>query len=248
MGSHTQAEFPETRWTKVLAVRSGDEDSEAAQRALAELCESYWYPIYAFARRMGRSPHDAEDLTQAFFERVLSRELFAKAERDKGRLRSFLLGAFKKFSAEHQRDAQRLKRGGQNQFIALDDTNPEELYAAEVMDALAPELQFERSWAQALLRRVLAGLEKEYARRKQSEVFERLHGCLTSPSEIGGVEMHAQALGMNPGAVRVAVHRMRERYRRALEEEIAHTVQTKEDVADELRHLARVFATTADGH
>lgn len=238
----SEPRFPETRWSKVLAVRASDSAGEEATTALNELCRLYWYPVYAFARRSGHSAHDAEDLTQSFFERVLSREMFAKADPEKGRLRSFLLGAFKNFASEYQRDANRLKRGGGKSLLPLDEVNAEELFLAEENNAFNPELQFDRTWGQLLLRQVLIALEREYERRGQRAVFERLHGCLTSAGELGDVATHARALGMTAGAVRVAVHRLRERYRRVLEMEVRQTVASHSDAEDEIRYLAKVFA------
>lgn len=237
----TDGGFPETRWTRVLAIRSGAGSSEDSDKALAELCEAYWLPIYSYARHRGETPHEAEDSTQEFFGMLLSRELFNKAEPDRGKLRTFLIGAFKLFQSERKRGAQRLKRGGRQRFVSLDETIGEDFLRETATSSAEPEIQFDRFWAQTVLRRALRRLEDEYYRRGQLQVFDRLRGQLGLDTQPEDLTALTQALEMSPGAVRVAIHRLRQTFRRLLEEEVAHTLSVPMDLREEIRYLARIL-------
>jgi DNA-directed RNA polymerase specialized sigma24 family protein len=235
--------FPPTRWSVVLAAKHAS--SPEGARALETLCRIYWHPAYFFLRRQGRSPQDAEDLTQGFFASILQRGSLATVEEAKGRLRSFLLVALKRFAAgEHER-AMMQKRGGGIQHVSIDAQTAEERYVAEPVTHLTPELLFERQWAVTLLDTVLKKLRAEYARDGREVVFDALKDRLSAdgdPATLGSV---AGAIAMNEGAVKVALHRLRQRYRRVLNEEIAFTVDSPEEVQEEIVHLFKVFGAVA---
>jgi len=232
--------FPLTQWTVVLA--AGGTPSPAAAAALERLCESYWYPLYAFVRRSGYSPADAEDLTQEFFARLLEHNWIARADRQRGRFRSFLLMAMKRFLAREWNRVKTLKRGGQVRFVALQLDTAESRYSREPADTRTPEQLFEKHWAMTLLGGVLRRLREEYAGDGRGWLFETLEPCLIGKRESQPYAALAQQLGMAVGAVKVAVSRLRERYRERLKEEIGHTVASPSEVEEELRHLFRVLA------
>ena len=237
-------EFPSTRWSAVLKLRE-DKAAPAGEKALAELCEMYWYPLYAFARRCGQAPHDAEDLTQGFFARLLERQLFAQADPTRGRLRSFLLGAFKHFMAEEWRHAGRQKRGGGQTVIPIHLMRSEEV-ARKISasnPAADPDSFFDRVWFDVLLEHALDELEQEYRQRGRGEVFRRLQEFLAWNRKDGRLAGVARELGMSPGAARVTVLRMRERFRQLIERQIAETVGSAEEAAVELDYLRRVLGT-----
>jgi RNA polymerase sigma factor (sigma-70 family) len=236
------AAFPETRWSKVLRIRSRQENCEAEAKALAELCEIYWFPLYAFARRCGHSPEDAEDLTQGLFGRLLERELLSKADPARGRLRSYLLTIFKRFMTETEREARAERRGGKNTFVSFDSLEAEERYATEMVDPATPEILYERSWFKSLLQLTLDRLDHEYQRRGKHELFRRLHDCLAWNSAEERVPEIAHDLLMSPGAVRVAIFRMRQRFGELLEESIADTTSSGPEAEEELEHLRRVMS------
>lgn len=244
----TEGGFPETRWTRVLAVQNGVGSSPDADKALSELCEIYWLPIYAYARRRGESPHEAEDSTQEFFSMVLSRELFAKADKDIGKLRTFLLGAFNIFSAERNRAAKRLKRGGGQRFVPL-DTEIGEHFLKETRTLPADQRpEFDRLWALTVLRRAMRQVEDEYYKRNQLRVFDRLRpyiGFDDTPDE-SEVAEHAKAMVMSEGAVRVAIHRLRQRFRRKIEDELAQTMRSRQEVEEEIRYLIEILPSGAN--
>jgi RNA polymerase sigma-70 factor (ECF subfamily) len=238
--AHLEAQsFKTTHWSVVLL--AGDASESVAQQALEHLCRAYWFPLYAYARREGQSPEDAEDLTQSFFARFLERGYFARADRERGRFRTFLLSSLKHFLTEEWRKANREKRGGGKEFVPFEPGEAENRYATEPRDELSPDLLFDRRWAEALLERVMARLGKDYDSTGRTEVYTRLQQFLWGrQAEVSYAEMGAQ-LGMNEGAVKVAVHRLRQRFRDLLREEVANTVQTPEQVEEELRHLMGAF-------
>lgn len=231
--------FPDTRWSLVLAV-SGPEDARA-QAALDELCGQYWFPLYAFARRCGHAPAAAEDLTQGFFALLLSHELLAKADRERGRLRSFLLGSFKNFISAETRRENREKRGGVQRAISLDQAQAEEWFGVEPADDAAPEARFDRDWANATVAQALAAVEAESAQRGKAELFSRLREFLAWDQAEPQVAEAARDLGLSVGAVRVAVHRLRLAFRRQLETQVAQTVATPAEVPGEMRHLVEIL-------
>ena len=229
------ADFAATRWTLVLSAGAARRLLRAAA-AMAELCRIYWYPLYAFIRRRGHEAHDAEDLTQEFFARLLDKHFLAAVDRGKGRFRTFLLMAVKRFLANEYGAAHARKRGGGQPIISLQGLEPEARYHLEPADALTPERLFEQQWALTLLEQVLARLQAEMAAAGKAALFEAMKGHLAG----GRDERYAATaarLGMSEGAVKVAVHRLRRRYRDILQEEIAHTVAGPEEIEEEIRYL-----------
>jgi RNA polymerase sigma-70 factor (ECF subfamily) len=232
--------FPATQWTAVLAA-SGTPSPESAA-ALERLCSSYWYPLYAFVRRGGHSPPDAEDLTQEFFARLLEHNWIAHADRHKGRFRSFLLMAMKRFLAKEWDKVRTLKRGGQVRFVPLQLDTAETRYTREPADTRTPEQVFEEQWALTLLESVLSRVREDYARDGKGALFHTLEPCLIGGRDTQPYAALGAELGMSDGAARVAACRLRERYRERLKAEIAQTVASAEEVDEELRHLLRVMA------
>ena len=231
--------FPMTQWTVVLA--AGGTPSPESAAALERLCESYWYPLYAFVRRSGYSPADAEDLTQGFFARLLEHNWIGHADRHKGRFRSFLLMVMKRFLAKEWDKAKTLKRGGHARLVSLQLDTAEIRYTREPVDTHTPEQLFEKQWALTLLESVLNRLRDNYAQDGKAALFHALEPCLIGSRETQPYAALGAQLGMSEGAVRVAVCRLRERYRDFLEAEIAQTVTSHEEVDEELRHLLRMM-------
>jgi len=222
-------------------VAANDGASTQAQKALAQLCRTYWYPLYAFVRRKGHSPHDAQDLTQAFFAGLLEKGSFHNASREKGRFRSWLLGALDHFLVNEWQRGQTLKRGGQVNFISLDDDTAENRYLLEPATDLTPEKLYERRWVQVLLDQVLARLREQFAADGKEELFDQLRVFLTDVKGTVSSADVAAKMGMSEDAVKQAVLRLRRRYRELLRREIAHTVSTPVEVEDEIRHLFELF-------
>jgi len=211
-----------------------------AREALEELCRSYWYPLYAFVRRGGYSAADAQDLTQAFFARIIETRGFASADRARGRFRSYLLGAMKHFLANEWHRAQTQKRGGRVQFIEFDALDPEGRYAGASEQSDDPDHLFDREWALQIVAGALKALRDEMAKAGKSEQFDALKGSLTGEEELPREQIAAQ-LGISTGAVKVAVHRLRLRYRELLRAAIAETVSSEADLDDEMRYLVAVL-------
>jgi len=234
-------DFTTTNWSVVL--EAGKTDYGRAARALEELCVRYWYPVYAFIRRRGSDPHEAKDLTQAFFTHLLKNETLKKVDRQKGKFRSFLLTAATNFLTNEWDKRQSLKRGGQHQVISLDDTAAEELYRQEPAAALTPENLYDRRWAFTLLNEVLARLKEEYVAANKEELFAKLQPGLVDEVSPGLYAAWAAALNMSEGAVRVAVHRLRRRFGELLRGEIADTVPSPAEVDEEIRHLFAAIAS-----
>lgn len=231
--------FVTTRWSVVLAAAG---DSTRAGAALERLCGAYWYPLYAFARRSGQGAHDAEDLVQSFFAACLTGGFLGRAEQAKGRFRSYLLVAFKRFAANEWAKSRTQRRGGTGKMVALDALSAEERYAVEPADVASPEKLFERRWALTLLEQVLARLEQEQSAAGNAASFVVLKEFLTAAGRGTSHEAVGGQLNLSAGAVKVAVHRLRKRYRELLEEEIAHTVASPEEVEEERRHLLAALA------
>jgi len=232
--------FPATQWTVVLA--AGRSPSPESAAALERLCSSYWYPLYAFVRRSGYSPPDAQDLIQEFFARLLEHNWIAHADRHKGRFRSFLLMVMKRFLAKEWDKVKTLKRGGQVRFVPLQLDAAETRYIREPADTWTPEQVFEKQWALALLESVLSRLREDYARDGKGALFHTLEPCLIGSRETQPYAALGAELGMTEGAVKMAVCRLRERYRECLKEKIGHTVASPAEVDEELHHLFRVLA------
>jgi RNA polymerase sigma-70 factor (ECF subfamily) len=231
--------FATTHWSVVLA--AGNADSTCAREALSRLCQTYWYPLYAYARRCGNSPHDAQDLTQAFFARILEENWMAKSDPQRGRFRSFLLASMRHFISNEWKKEQRQKRGGGQTILSLNDDSAEDRYQLEPVEKRTPESLFERGWALSLLDGVLAKLEEEYRREGKADWMHVMRPALTSDrGSINYAEIAAK-LGMTETASRVAVHRLRQQYRRLIRAEVAHTVASPEEVEEEIRHLFKVL-------
>lgn len=231
--------FPPTCWTRVLAAARAD--TPRAQAALAELCQSYWYPLYAYARRRGHAPEDAEDFTQAFFAHFLGKDRLAAADRTRGRFRSFLLAAMKHFLADEWDKSLALKRGARR-VVSLDAELAESRFSAEPHDDDSPDRMFDRQWALLVLETVMRKLHEDYVARGQGALFDELRFCLTGDRSALPYSDIAVRLGVTEGAVKVAVHRVRQRYRAKLREEIAQTVDSENDVEEELRFLFRALS------
>ena len=228
--------FPTTRWSRVVAAGDGAAEPEAG-KALAELCDAYWFPLYAFIRRKGNGPERALDLTQGYFARLLERRTVAAADPARGRFRSFLLADCTYFLAhERERDGA-ARRGGGRAVLSIDSRHAEGRYVLEPAHEQTAERLFERDWAVALLESVLAGLRAEYERSDRGAVFEALKAVLTGgPRSVPQAEL-ARRLGTTQAAVQVAVHRLRKRYRDSLRVAIAATVADLAEVEGELRDL-----------
>jgi RNA polymerase sigma factor (sigma-70 family) len=236
--------FVTTRWSIVLAAGTGA-PSEVAHEALRTLCETYWYPLYAFLRSRGHDPEDAEDLTQAFFARLLEKQSLRHADPARGRFRSFLLTSLKHFAAnEYQRGAAQ-KRGGGAATISLEFERGEGRFQLEPATSETPESSFDRAWAFALLERVIARLEAEMAATGRAPQFVRLKAYLTGDEPQTSYAEAARDLGASAGAIKVAVHRLRRRFRDLIGDEIAQTVASPEEIEDELRHLRAAVARHA---
>jgi RNA polymerase sigma-70 factor (ECF subfamily) len=227
--------FPHTHWSVVLT--AGRSDTTRAHVALARLCETYWQPLYLYVRRRGFSPTDAQDMTQEFFARLLEHNTVAKANPDRGRFRSFLLASLKHFLAHEWEKACAQKRGGKARPISLDLDTAETRYVQPVAPGDTPDKAFDRQWALALLDLVLGRLRNEYVASGRELLFLTLKDTLSQGrSEISHREL-GERLGLSEGAVKVAAHRLRKRYREILREEIAHTVAGPAEIEEELRHL-----------
>ena len=224
--------FATTHWSMVVS--AGGSRSPEASRALATLCENYWFPVYAFVRRAGHSAEDAQDLTQEFFVRLLDKHFLAAADRNKGRFRTFLLTAVKRFLANEYDRIQAKKRGGGQTILSLEGL--EARYCREPADTLTPERIFEQQWALTLLDQVLAGLRAEMTADGKAALFDALKDHLTGSQAVGYATTAAR-LGMTEGAVKVAAHRLRQRYRELLREEIAQTVASPDEIEEEVRYL-----------
>ncbi len=228
-------DFTATRWSLVLA--AGNAASPDAHAALEQLCRAYWSPLYAFVRRQGHGPEEAKDLTQEFFLRLLDQAALARVDPGKGRFRSFLLASLKNLLANEWHRGRAQKRGGQAVHFSLDDPAGEGCYHAELAGALTPDKLFDRRWAETLLERVLVRVRDEWDARDKQQCFGELKVFLVERRGTAPFAEVAARLGVTVPALRSTVHRLREAYREAFLQEIAHTVSTPEDLGDEIRHL-----------
>lgn len=233
--------FATTRWTVVL--QAGGPTSEGSAAALEQLCRTYWYPLYSFARRNGVPTHDAEDLTQSFFAFLLEKDAIARADRERGRFRSFLLASFKNFQVNAWSRNSAARRGGGRVIVSFDELQAENRFQQEPQSDLSAECLYDKEWATSLLDRVMADLRAEYAALSKAPLFDLLRGIVWGGKQEGGCEAVARKAGLTEGALRVAVHRMRNRLKECLRQEVAQTVATAGEVDDELRHLLAVLST-----
>lgn len=228
-----------THWTVVL--EAARRDSATGQAALAELCRAYWYPVYAFIRRSGRSPEDAEDLTQGFFERLVEKNWLQSVTREGGKFRSVLLKAVKHFLLNAHDHAQTLKRGGGRALISLDAEDPETRYRFEPVEQVTPDVLFEQRLALQTLEKVMERLRREYEKAEKVGLFDELKVFLSGGTRPESHEIIAARHGVSVSAVGVAVHRLRRRYGELLRQEVARTVGSPQEVDEELRHLLTVL-------
>jgi RNA polymerase sigma factor (sigma-70 family) len=229
--------FTTTHWSVVLEAQG---ESPAAQEALEKLCRIYWRPIYSFVQRQGVAPEEAEDITQGFFASLFERGSLSAVRKEKGRLRSYLLGALKYFLADEQRRAMAIKRGKGRRLVPLEELRAENRVEMEPADPVTGELIYERRWASTVLERVLNLLKDQYRTAGNTALFDSLKQLLPDEPDAPSQADIAAQLGMTENAVRQAFHRFRQRYQLLLREEIAHTVATPGDIEDELRHLIAV--------
>lgn len=230
--------FGSTHWSLVLA--AGDRENLDSRRALAELCTAYWHPLFAYACRKLRDEHQAEDLTQAFFEQLLEKKHLAAADPHRGRFRAFLITAFKNFLSKQRDKARAQKRGGDLVHFSIDASSVAPGWR-EQADHLSADKAYERQWAITLLNQVMTRLQQESIDAGKGVQFEQIKGFLAGPGG-GDYARAASALGVSEAAIRMAVSRLRARYAALLRQEISHTVQASEDVEDELRRLFEVFS------
>lgn len=236
----SDAWFVTTHWSVVLSAQ--DKTSVRSSEALEALCRTYWYPLYAYARRGGRSPADAEDLTQGFFARLLEKEYLESVAPERGRFRSFLLTALKRYMANEWDRQHAAKRGGFAPMLPIDQTVAETRFAAEAAHQVPPDVLFDRQWALTLLERTLTRLREEYTASGRAHLFEALQSSLTKEeSALSHGEIAAQ-LGLTEAAVKMALHRLRARYREVLLQEIAETVSSKTELDEEVRQLLSSFS------
>lgn len=233
--------FATTHWTVVLG--AADSAAPGAQEALEKLCRIYWFPLYAYVRRQGHSQEDAQDLTQEFFARFLQKEHLARADRERGRFRTFLLTSLQNFLRHEWEKVRAQKRGGGRTPVPWDDELAETNYRLEISEQLTPDQIFEQRYAMALFRNALARLQEDYAAKGKSAQFEQLKEFLSTEPGEGKYAEIASRLGMSAGAVAVAVHRLRLRYGELVREEVAHTVTTPAEVEEEMRYLIKLIGS-----
>lgn len=235
-------EFATTHWSLVGAAQSDEGSRTQARHALEELCRAYWYPLYAFVRDRGYATADAQDLTQSFLLRFIESGGFAAADRERGRFRTYLLGALKHFLANEWHRARTLKRGGGATFLEWDALAAEERYAVEPAHPGDPEAGFDREWAVELTRRAMDHLRTEWEAAGKGPLYAALQPSLTGEDWVR--DETAERLGLTAGALKVAVHRLRQRYRELVRAEVAATVNDPSDVDGEMRHLVAVLRAT----
>ncbi len=228
-------QFNTTHWSVVML--AGQSQHPEAATALEKLCRSYWPPLYAYVRRAGHPPEDAKDLTQEFFARLLAKKHLQLADPERGRFRSFLLKSLQHFLINEWDRSQAQKRGGGQKVFSLDEAAAEQSYVQQAADQLSPEGLFDKRWAVTLLERSMEHLGADYAAAGKRELFDRLKSLLLTECTAESYRERAEPLGMSESAVKVAVHRLRQRFRETVRAEIAQTVATPSDVDEELRCL-----------
>ena len=236
---HRAEAFSTTHWSVVLEAGAGTSAESAA--ALERLCQTYWYPLYVFVRRKGYSSHDAQDLTQEFFARLLEHKYVALADQSRGKFRTFLIRSLEHFLINEWAKGQAAKRGGRQQVISWDEEEVENRYLAERTDGEAPDKLFEKRWAMRLLALVMTQLQQEFSEPDKRELFEGLKNSIWGDNASVSYEEIGAKLGMTEGAVKIAAYRMRQRYRELLRAEVACTVASPAEVDEELKYLASVL-------
>ena len=235
----SDAWFVTTHWSVVRAAREKDSAQSAA--ALETLCRTYWYPLYAFVRRQHRTPEDAQDLTQQFFARLLEKDYLKSIAQEKGKFRTFLLIALKRFLANEWDREHAQKRGGFTPILSIDQELAESRFRVEPVAHDQPDLLFDRQWAITLLEQTMKGLEEEYVSTGRAKLFEGLRGLLAKEDSALPYAQVADRLNLSEAAVKMAVHRLRVRYREILKAQIAETVSSEEEIEEEIRHLFAAF-------
>ena len=233
--------FAATHWSLVLA--AGRDSTPDARAALEKLCRTYWPPLYSFIRRSGHTPADAQDLTQGFFLQLLQRDFLDGVDPAKGKFRSFLLASLQHYLSNERDRARAQKRGGGLAPISIDEQDAEGRYLLEPADPVTPEKLYERRWALTVLDQALARLQNEYAASGRGAIFEKLKGELTSAAERPPHAEIGRELGLTPGAVKVAAHRLRQRFGEVLRAEIAETLARPEDIEEEIQHLFQALSS-----
>lgn len=231
--------FETTHWSVVLAAARNDCDKASA--ALEQLCRTYWYPLYAYVRRKGNNPEDAQDLTQEFFARILENNSLSHARSERGRFRNFLLTSLQNFLTHEWERGQAQKRGGGRRLLPWDELTPETRYTAEANSEAAPDRVFEERWAATLFQQALSRLRQEFVAAGKGQQFEELKVLLSAEAEDGDYDAIATRLNMTRKSVAVAVHRLRKRYGDMVRREIADTVSSPTEVEDEMRHLIELM-------
>jgi RNA polymerase sigma-70 factor (ECF subfamily) len=235
--------FPETHWSIVQRARANEPGTET-RRALEEICKGYWLPIYAFVRRSGERPAEAEELTQEFLMRMVEGEFLASADRERGKLRTFLLACVKHFLASHRRMSHRQKRGGGQVPVSIDQAVAEHGYAAEPVDELTPDAVFERRWAVSLMDQVMRALAQQMEEEGKRELYDALLPFTHLYAPPSSIAEAAAKLGMNEAAVKMAVSRLRQRLRERLREAVAETLGPDDDLEAEMLHLRSLLAAS----
>ncbi len=239
LGAVGQPLFATTHWSVVLA--AAEQQTPEGTTALEQLCRAYWYPLYAYVRREGHSPEDAQDLTQGFFAQLLARHSLAQVAPEKGRFRSFLLAAIRHFLSVERARARAVKRGGNARILSLDAQAAEARYRLEPVERLDAEKIYEHRWAMTLLEQAVIRLREEFAAAGKAELFEHLRGFVAGDREVTCGEV-ASSLGLSESAAKSAVHRLRQRYRELVREEIAHTVADPAEIDSEIRYLKTLLS------
>ncbi len=240
---HEVGRFQTTRWSVVLA--AGSQSSDGSRTALSQLCDKYWYPLYCYARSRAGNADAAQDLTQSFFAQLLEKQTIAAADPSRGRFRTFLITAFHNFMTNEWNKDQAQKRGGGARHQPWDFGTAEDRYRREPEHHLTAEVLFDRQWAIATLNQALVRVRQDYERDDRLDVFEQLQHCLTADGDGPRYQEVAGNLGISPGAVKVAVHRLRRRFRESVRDEIRETMGNAHDVDDEIERLFETFAANA---
>lgn len=238
----SRASFPETRWSVVAAAAVGG--TELTAEAVDSLCHAYWYPLYAFVRRSGRSPHDAQDLTQQFFASLLEKGWLGGVDPDKGRLRTFLIVAMKRLMAKELRSLRAARRGGNLVKLAWDTEVAKTRYKTDDIDSISAGELYDREWAVNLLDRTMDRLSREFERVGKAREFGTLKDCLALDQDGIDYPLMANKLGCSQGAARVAIHRLRRRFRAVYRDEIAQTLPADSDLDAEMQYLSRMLCRT----
>ena len=237
----TAGNFPVTQWSLVQRARSSDATDET-RRALEDICKRYWLPLYAFIRRSGKRGAEAEELTQEFIVRLIEGEYLSRADRERGKLRTFLLACLKHFLADHRRADQRLKRGGQHEHVSIDHALAENAYGVEPVDEMTPDLLFERRWAMSLVDDVIEGMAAQMDDEATKQLFYAAVPFARKGTPAITREEAAAQLGMSPEAVKMAISRLRQRFREQLRLTVAETLGPDDDLEAEMQHLRSVLA------